>query len=70
MSLRSTCTGRGAVLPGRLLLGLAAVLAAALAARKPAATVPRTIVLVSIDTLRSDRLPAYGYRFVATPAII
>lgn len=27
------------------------------------------IVLVSIDTLRADRLPAYGYGGVATPAI-
>jgi arylsulfatase A-like enzyme/tetratricopeptide (TPR) repeat protein len=27
------------------------------------------IVLISIDTLRSDRLPAYGYDGVATPAI-
>jgi choline-sulfatase len=27
------------------------------------------VVLVSIDTLRSDHLPAYGYRGVATPAI-
>jgi len=27
------------------------------------------IVLVSIDTLRADHLPAYGYRQVATPAI-
>ena len=25
------------------------------------------IVLISIDTLRSDRLPAYGYRQIATP---
>ncbi|MCP4661939.1 MAG: sulfatase-like hydrolase/transferase [bacterium] len=30
---------------------------------------PPSIVLISIDTLRSDRLPAYGYRGVATPAI-
>jgi arylsulfatase A-like enzyme/Flp pilus assembly protein TadD len=30
---------------------------------------PPPIVLVSIDTLRSDHLPAYGYRGVATPAI-
>ena len=30
---------------------------------------PPPIVLISIDTLRSDRLPAYGYRGVATPAI-
>ncbi len=28
---------------------------------------PPSIVLVSIDTLRSDRLPAYGYRAIATP---
>lgn len=27
------------------------------------------VVLVSIDTLRSDRLPAYGYRGVETPAL-
>ncbi len=30
---------------------------------------PPPIVLVSIDTLRSDRLPSYGYRGVETPAI-
>jgi arylsulfatase A-like enzyme/thioredoxin-like negative regulator of GroEL len=28
-----------------------------------------SIVLVTIDTLRADRLPAYGYRGVETPAI-
>jgi len=27
------------------------------------------VVLISIDTLRSDRLPVYGYRKVATPAL-
>jgi choline-sulfatase len=27
------------------------------------------VILISIDTLRSDHLPAYGYRGVATPAI-
>lgn len=27
------------------------------------------VILISIDTLRSDRLPAYGYRQVETPAI-
>jgi len=33
-------------------------------------TFPRApIVLISIDTLRSDHLPAYGYDKVATPAI-
>jgi tetratricopeptide (TPR) repeat protein len=36
------------------------------AVRLPAGT---PVVLVSIDTLRSDHLPAYGYRGVATPAI-
>ena len=34
----------------------------------PEAT-PPPIVLISIDTLRSDRLPAYGYQGVETPAI-
>jgi arylsulfatase A-like enzyme/predicted Zn-dependent protease len=40
-------------------------------ARREAARVPAgtPVVLISIDTLRSDRLPAYGYRGVATPAI-
>lgn len=27
------------------------------------------VVLISIDTLRADRLPAYGYQGIATPAI-
>lgn len=30
---------------------------------------PPTVVLISIDTLRADHLPAYGYAKVATPAI-
>ncbi len=30
---------------------------------------PGPFVLISIDTLRADHLPAYGYRGVATPAI-
>jgi arylsulfatase A-like enzyme/Flp pilus assembly protein TadD len=40
-------------------------------AKDEALTVPpgTPIVLISIDTLRSDRLPAYGYDRVATPAI-
>ena len=28
---------------------------------------PRAVILISVDTLRSDHLPAYGYRAVATP---
>src|SRR5258706_15597579 len=27
------------------------------------------VILISVDTLRSDHLPAYGYRGVETPAI-
>ncbi len=53
------------------------LLVAALAAlgcggrRDPLEAVPegRPVVLVSIDTLRSDHLPAYGYDRVETPAI-
>lgn len=33
----------------------------------PSATMP--VILISIDTLRSDHLPVYGYKGVATPAI-
>ena len=48
------------------LLGAALLVAPACRRASP----PRpSIVLVSIDTLRSDRLPAYGYPAGATPAI-
>ena len=36
---------------------------------RASAPVPGPIILVSIDTLRADHLPAYGYRNVTTPAI-
>jgi choline-sulfatase len=40
------------------------------AASRPAVRAPGApIILVSIDTLRSDHLPAYGYKGVETPAI-
>jgi choline-sulfatase len=68
--------GRRAALP---LLTLAAGLAAlpwlacgVRADREQAAAGPyphAPMVLISIDTLRSDHLPAYGYRGVETPAI-
>lgn len=45
---------------------LVAVVLCACAREKPTA-VP--VVIISIDTLRADRLPAYGYRGVDTPAI-
>jgi arylsulfatase A-like enzyme/tetratricopeptide (TPR) repeat protein len=36
----------------------------------PGSTMPRPpVILVTIDTLRADRLPAYGYRGVETPNI-
>jgi arylsulfatase A-like enzyme/Tfp pilus assembly protein PilF len=38
-------------------------------ARRPASRPDVPIVLISIDTLRADRLPAYGYRGVSTPAL-
>jgi arylsulfatase A-like enzyme/predicted Zn-dependent protease len=55
-------------------LALAAFLALALVACKgdralPAASAETPVIIVSIDTLRSDRLPAYGYEGVETPNI-
>ena len=54
-------------------LGLALAVSAAAALvwflRDPPLRVAGPIVLVSIDTLRADRLPAYGYGGVETPAI-
>src|SRR5215472_5306534 len=59
-----------ALLP--LLAAAAAVTVAGCARRGgETATVPAgtPVVLISIDTLRADHLPAYGYRGVDTPAI-
>ena len=55
-------------------LGVSGCLAVAACGRKAelseAGPFPRApIVIVSIDTLRSDHLPAYGYTQVSTPAI-
>jgi arylsulfatase A-like enzyme/Tfp pilus assembly protein PilF len=36
---------------------------------RAAAAKPGPIILISIDTLRADHLPAYGYRGVLTPAL-
>lgn len=65
----------GSEMRRRALLPLA-LLAAVLApgcGRGPAGETPvfedAPIILISIDTLRSDRLPVYGYREVETPAI-
>jgi arylsulfatase A-like enzyme/Tfp pilus assembly protein PilF len=36
---------------------------------RASAPVPGPIILITIDTLRADHLPAYGYRNVTTPSI-
>jgi choline-sulfatase len=41
----------------------------ALACHRPETPIKPPVILISIDTLRSDHLPAYGYRAIATPAI-
>ena len=33
---------------------------------RASAPVPGPVILISIDTLRADRLPAYGYRAIKT----
>ncbi|MBP1612079.1 MAG: hypothetical protein H6Q01_742 [Acidobacteria bacterium] len=48
---------------------LLALLAATVACGKPKAAGPMTLVLVSIDTLRADRVGAYGRSDAGTPAI-
>jgi tetratricopeptide (TPR) repeat protein len=54
----------------RVLLAAGALLALA-CNRPPAAAVDAKtpVIVITIDTLRSDHLPAYGYRGVETPAI-
>ena len=55
--------------PGAL-LALALALPSCRGAEAPVRVAPGTpVVLITIDTLRSDRLPAYGYRGVETPAL-
>jgi choline-sulfatase len=53
------------------LVGLASALAAIGGWRYARASAPVSgpIILISIDTLRADRLPVYGYQGVRTPAI-
>ncbi len=57
--------------PSRPRAGALWLAALALAACSPSGrdAAPPPIVLVSIDTLRADRLPAYGFSGVETPAI-
>jgi arylsulfatase A-like enzyme/Flp pilus assembly protein TadD len=50
-------------------LALLAAAAAAGCARSEAAAAARNVILITIDTLRADRLSCYGSRRVYTPAI-
>jgi arylsulfatase A-like enzyme/Flp pilus assembly protein TadD len=59
---RGKLTGVSAVV--LLVLGLAGVACARIGAGAPRRP---PVILISIDTLRSDRLPAYGYDKVSTP---
>ena len=59
---------RGLVVCWLALLGLN-LLSCDRKAAGPSAASGTPVILISIDTLRSDRLPAYGYDRVATPAI-
>lgn len=51
------------------LLGASAVGMLVWTLRTPPVRVTGPIILISIDTLRADRLPAYGYAALDTPAI-
>ncbi len=54
----------------RFLIIFVALLLAACGRERRQATFPNApVILISVDTLRSDHLPAYGYRGVATPNI-
>ena len=50
-------------------LALLLLLAAAACGKREAAQTQPPVIIISIDTLRADHLPAYGYRGVETPAI-
>jgi arylsulfatase A-like enzyme/Flp pilus assembly protein TadD len=50
-----------------LIVGLFVVLACGETDRVPTPSRSTPVILISIDTLRSDRLPAYGYTGIETP---
>jgi arylsulfatase A-like enzyme/Flp pilus assembly protein TadD len=52
-----------------VIAGLAAVLALGCGRAEPEHAAHPPVIIISIDTLRSDHLPAYGYGGVRTPAI-
>ena len=51
------------------LVAAVAITVLSCAGRKSESIAGNPIIIISIDTLRSDRLPAYGYTRVETPAI-
>ena len=67
----ATEIGVDALMPrSKLLVGATlSLLLLASCARKPLVFPEAPVVIVSIDTLRADHLPAYGYRQVETPAL-
>jgi choline-sulfatase len=73
MARTSSPRHRTARRPGLARLALLTAALAAGCGRPPGAGIELAegtpVILVSIDTLRADRLPAYGYAGVATPAI-
>src|SRR5215203_4757737 len=48
-------------------VGIALSLLACTSAARPAR--PRNILVITLDTMRADRLPAYGFSGVSTPAL-
>lgn len=52
-----------------VILGLAAAMVFGCGRARSESAARPPVILISIDTLRSDHLPAYGYRGVQTPAI-
>jgi choline-sulfatase len=56
-------TGRRTAAAGSLLVLLAGAAACSRGERHP------PVILISVDTLRADHLPAYGYKGVETPAL-
>src|SRR5215212_1793122 len=53
----------------RVLLLVAALLLSACAPKREESFADAPVILISVDTLRSDHLPAYGYKGISTPNI-
>jgi arylsulfatase A-like enzyme/Flp pilus assembly protein TadD len=53
----------------RLVVAAGLLLAACTQGNAPAGSSTTPVILISVDTLRADRLPMYGYRKVTTPAL-